>query len=120
MSDDSLSRIHARRREAFLALANRVAGLEDQMQWVLWRLGPGTNPTPNSPNSSSSPTATPSVIRSALSKMAEKLGREALTQFALWLLGLAIKWIAPWLVAWWTMGGAFLRFLERWAPFLLG
>lgn len=119
MSDDSLSRIHARRREAFLALANRVAGLEGQMQWVLWRLGPGTPPIPNSPPSSSSPTATPSVIRSALSKMAEKLGREALTQFALWLAALAFKWLG-WVLAGWTMGGAVMRFLERWAAFFLG
>ena len=118
---EELSRIYVWRREAHLALAGRVAGLEVQMQWVLSRLAPDTtSKTQSSHQSSSSPTALPSAIRSALSKMAEKLGREALTQFSLWLLGLAIKWIAPWLVAWWTMGGAFLRFLERWAPFLLG
>ena len=120
MSQDELSRIYVWRREAHLALVGRVAGLEVQMLWVLSRLGHGTPPTPSSPPSLSTPTASPSPIRSALSKAMEKLGREALTQSALWLAGVALKWIAPWLLAWWTMGGPLLRFLERWAAFLFG
>jgi hypothetical protein len=118
MSQDELSRIWAWR---YKALHADVAGLKAEMRWVRSRLAPNiTGPTQSSPLSSSSPTGSPSPIRSALSRAAEKMGREALMQFALWLLTLVLKWVAPWLVAWWTMGGAFLRFLERWAPFLLG
>jgi hypothetical protein len=29
-------------------------------------------------------------------------------------------WVLPWLIAWWTMGGPLLRFLERWAAAFLG
>jgi hypothetical protein len=118
MSQDELSRIWAWR---YKALHADVAGLKAQMRWVQSQLAPNTTgQTQSSPASSSSPTVSPSPIRSVLSRMAEKLGREALTQFGLWLAGKIAMWVLPWLVAWWTMGGAFLRFLERWAPFLLG
>ena len=120
MSQDDLSRIYVWRREAHLALAGRVAGLEVQMRWVLSRLAPGTPQTPSSQTSSPTPTATPSPIRSALSRAAEKMGREALTQFAMWLAAKIAMWVLPWLLAWWTMGGPLLRFLERWAVFFLG
>jgi hypothetical protein len=120
MSQDELSRIYVWRREAHLALVGRVAGLEVQMLWVLSRLGHGTPPTPSSPPSLSTPTASPSPIRSALSRVMEKLGREALTQFGLWLAGKLAMWVLPWLVAWWTMGGPLLRFLERWVAVFLG
>jgi hypothetical protein len=118
MSQDELSRIWAWR---YKALHADVAGLKAEMLWVRSRLAPNTTSlTPSSLPSSSSPTASPSPIRSALSRVMEKLGREALTQFGLWLAGKIAMWVLPWLVAWWTMGGAFLRFIERWAPFLLG
>jgi hypothetical protein len=117
MSQDELSRIWAWRLKA---LAARVAGLELQMRWVLLHLGQSTHQTPSSPPSLPSQTATPSPIRSALSRVASKLGREALTQFGLWLAGRVAMWVLPWLVAWWTMGGPLLRFLERWVAFFLG
>jgi hypothetical protein len=118
MSQDELSRIWAWR---YKALHADVAGLKAEMLWVRSRLAPNTTSlTPSSLPSSSSPTGLPSPIRSALSRAAEKMGREALMQFGLWLLAVAFKWIAPWLLAWWAMGGAVMRFLERWAPFLLG
>lgn len=114
---EELSRIWGWRLKV---LAADVAGLKAEMQWVRSRLAVGTSPIPSSPPSSSSPTATPSPIRWALSKAMEKLGREALTQFAMWLAGKIAMWVLPWLVAWWTMGGAVLRFLRDWAPFLFG
>jgi hypothetical protein len=118
MSQDELSRIWAWRLQV---LMRRVTGLERRMQCVELRFAAEPTPqTPSSPISSSTPTASPSPIRSALSRAAEKMGREALTQFAMWLAAKIAMWVLPWLVAWWTMGGAFLRFLERWAPFLLG
>jgi hypothetical protein len=98
-----------------------VAGLKAEMLWVRSRLAPNTTgPTPSSPPSSSSPTASPSPIRSALSRVVEKLGREAMTQFGLWLAGKLAMWVLPWLVAWWTMGGPLLRFLERWVAVFFG
>jgi hypothetical protein len=118
MSQDELSRIWAWR---YRALHADVAGLKAEMLWVRSRLAPNTTgPTPSSPPSSSSPTASPSPIRSVLSRMAEKLGREALTQFGLWLAGKLAMWVLPWLVAWWTMGGPLLRFLERWVAVFFG
>jgi hypothetical protein len=120
MSQDELARIYVWRREAHLALTGRVAGLEVQMRWVLLQLGAGTPQTPSLPASLPTPTDTPSPIRSALSRVASKLGREALTQFGLWLAGRVAMWVLPWLVAWWTMGGPLLRFLERWVAFFLG
>ena len=103
-----------------------VAGLKAEMQWVRLRLGSEpTPPTPSSPPSSSSPTDLPSkASQTWLQRIAgqafDKLGREALTQFGLWVLAKLALWVAPWLVAWWTMGGPLLRFLERWAAFFLG
>lgn len=83
--------------------------------------------SPTSQASWSPPTAAPTTATtrtpapsSWLTTIAQKLTREALTQFGLWLLAKLAMWVAPWLVAWWTMGGAVLRFLERWAPFLFG
>ena len=118
MSQDELSRIWAWRLQV---LMRRVTGLERRMQCVELRFAAAPTPqTPSLPASLPIPTDTPSPIRSALSRAAEKMGREALMQFGLWLLAVAFKWIAPWLLAWWAMGGAVMRFLERWAPFLLG
>jgi hypothetical protein len=115
---DELSRIWAWR---YKALHADVAGLKAEMLWVRSRLAPNTTcPTPSSPPSSSSPTASPSPIRSALSRVVEKLGREAMTQFGLWLAGKLAMWVLPWLVAWWTMGGPLLRFLERWVAVFFG
>jgi hypothetical protein len=102
-------------------LVAKVDGIALEMQWVRSHLAPNTtSQTQSSPPSSSSPTASPSPIRSALSRVAEKLGREALTQFGLWLAGRIAMWVLPWLIAWWTMGGPLLRFLERWAAAFLG
>jgi hypothetical protein len=125
MSQDELTPIWRNRMRVLFArqdvLTARVDGIALEMQWVRSRLAPNTtSQTQSSPPSSSSPTASPSPIRSALSRVAEKMGREALLQFAMWLATKVAMWVLPWLVAWWTMGGAFLRFIERWAPFLLG
>jgi hypothetical protein len=118
MSQDELSRIWAWRLQV---LMRRVTGLERRMQCVELRFEAAPTPqTQTSQPSSSSPTATPSPIRSALSRVASKLGREALTQFGLWLAGRIAMWVLPWLIAWWTMGGPLLRFLERWAAAFLG
>lgn len=117
---EELSRIWGWR---YKALHADVAGLKAEMQWVRLRLAPDTtSQTQSSQTSSSVPTASPPkswAQRTAASAL-DKLGREALTQFALWLAGMALKWIAPWLVAWWTMGAPLMRFLERWAALLLG
>lgn len=101
------------RRELML----RVRLIEQKVDRVLVTI----SPTPSSPPSWPTPTASPSPTRpSWLARVAHKLSREALTQFGLWVLAKLATWVAPWLIAWWTMGGAVLRFLERWAPFLFG
>ena len=103
MSDD-LSRIWGWRKEALLA---RLAGIELRLSRL-----------------ESTPTATPSTSQGWLARIAakavEKLGREALTQFALWIAAKLAMWVAPWFLAWWTMGGPLLRAIERWAAFLFG
>jgi hypothetical protein len=125
MSQDELTPIWRNRMRVLFTrqdvLIARVDGIALEMQWVRSRLAPNTtDQTPSSPPSSSSQTATLSPIRSALSRAASKMGREALTQFAMWLAAKIAMWVLPWLVAWWTMGGPLLRFLERWVAFFLG
>ena len=104
-------------------LVAKIDGIALEMQWVRSRLAPNTtSQTQSSPASSPSPTASPrkTWLQRIAGSAFEKLGREALTQFAMWLAAKLAMWVLPWLLAWWTMGGAVMRFLERWGLFLLG
>jgi hypothetical protein len=114
MSQDELSRIWAWR---YKALHADVAGLKAEMLWVRLRLAPNTtSPTPSSPASWPTPTASPSKTPSPswpkrLFRLGfAKLTGEALSAALMWLgtrfltwalyaiLGLpALAWLARWL-----------------------
>jgi hypothetical protein len=92
------------------------------LRLIAARLEPaGTTPTPTSPPSSSIPTATPStsrpsVLRQALTKIAERFGREAIVSILMWAAGKLI----PGIVAWLTLGRPALRWLESLAKWATG
>lgn len=127
MSQDELTPIWRNRMRVLFAkqdiLVAKVDGIALEMQWVRSRLAPNTtSQTPSSQPSSPSPTASPrnTWLQRIAGSAFEKLGKEALMQFGLWLAAKIAMWVLPWLLAWWTMGGPLLRFLERWAAFLFG
>lgn len=111
---------HMALAEAHDALAGRVSVVEQRQLWLM--VNPGaTSQTPTSPTSSLSPTATPpNSMRSAWSRLADKVISEVALSVLFWVMIRVVSWLFPAFVAAWTLGGPVLQWLEGLVKALFG